>query len=275
MVVSSDPHDKTWQIHLNALLILLHQNFNDQNFSDQNSNRMKGSPLQNVFQFLSSQNIREIISPLPLSSCDKASLLLDITKLALRRLNNEFNKIFSNISPPRKLDVQKLRRSIKEVHDNLLLISSMLGKDQSIARWEDTPTSLRHLVYKTLTLITSTLILKTTTFLERNSTSRTPKTPSPLELNCLIQRQVEGIYISTSSLISTIRNSTSNTSKSCPSRPGAWRGMDLYLLGTIWPLYSASQFSNNATMLECTKKLLWDIGVHENIPIALILVSLC
>lgn len=265
MVLSTDPLDKTWQIHLNALRVLLHQC----------SNGREGSSPQSDFQRFSSQNGRETVSPSSLSSFDKASLLLDIAKLALKRLNDEFNELFGNISPPRKLDVQKLRRSIKEVHDNLLLVPSMFGSEYSTASQGDTPASLRLLVHNTLILITSTLLLKIATFLERSSSSRTPKTPSLLELNRLIQQQVRGIYLSASSLISTIRNSTSYTSEHCLRRPGAWRGTYSQILGLIWPLYSASQLSDNAAWRECTRESLWNIGVYENIPIALSMVSLC
>lgn len=268
MVVSTKLHDKTWRIHLNALLVLLHQNS-----SEQNSERRKRSPLQNAFQLLSPQNVCNAISTLQLSNFDQASLLLDVAKLALRGLNNEFNKVFSNIRTPRNLDVQKLRRSIKEVYDNLALIPFTLGREQYTARQEDTPASIQRLVHKTLTLITSTLLYQTTTFLQHNSTSRTPKTPPLVEINGANQRQVESICSTTYSLISTVRNSSRHVHKSCPSRPEPWRSIDPRVLGTIWPIYAASQLSISVTSRNCAKELLWDIGALGNIPVALFMVS--
>jgi hypothetical protein len=123
MVVNVDTLDKTWQIHLNGLLVILRQ-------CRDLTIEFKPIPLLMAVQIMGSQNVAETISTLPLSSVGKAGILLDFTKLRLRRLNTELNKLCEENTHPRKLDIQKIRRLAKELHDNLLLIPSMLPEEQ-------------------------------------------------------------------------------------------------------------------------------------------------
>jgi hypothetical protein len=124
MMVNVDRNDKTWQIHLNGLLAMLHQSYEP-------TEGNKAPPLLKACQIIDSPNIGEAVSALQVCDAEKVGILLDIAKLRLRSLNAEFVKLFASTSPPRKLDVQKLRPSIKELHDNLLLIPSMLPEQQS------------------------------------------------------------------------------------------------------------------------------------------------
>jgi hypothetical protein len=126
MIVNVDPYDKTWQVHLNGLLEILRK-------SHTLVYEKKALPLLKAMQIMDCRNVRETISTQPVCDIAGAGILLDIAKLRLNCLDTEFTKLFADASPPRKIDVQKLRRLIKELHDNLRLMPSMLPEEPGTA----------------------------------------------------------------------------------------------------------------------------------------------
>jgi hypothetical protein len=122
--------------------------------------------------------------------------------------------------------------------------------------------------YRTLTIITSILLLKCSTFLNPGKTRKDQ--PKFLELNRLIQRQVEDICISASSLFS-VWSSSSNAPPSF--QVGSLKGT--HLLTTIWPLYLASQIAGSPKpRQEWMREILMNIGTQAYIPVALRMVGL-
>jgi hypothetical protein len=123
MIVNVDLNNKTWQMHLNGVLAVLHQSRDLVHEKD-------GMPLLRALQIIDSHNFEDSISTLPVCGIIKASILLEFSKLRLTYLNTEFNNLFTDSSHSRKLDIQKLWRSIKDIHNNLLLIPSMLPEQR-------------------------------------------------------------------------------------------------------------------------------------------------
>ncbi|KAK0755659.1 hypothetical protein N5P37_011790 [Trichoderma harzianum] len=118
MVVNLDPADRTWQTHLYGLLSILRQlpgNF---------------TRFTLIKAIKISESAKDVHKALELSTADgleRACLLLDIVKLQLRKLVTEMDTN-ANISlmTVRKLDMQKLRVSIKYVQKQLDLFPMIL-----------------------------------------------------------------------------------------------------------------------------------------------------
>jgi hypothetical protein len=122
--------------------------------------------------------------------------------------------------------------------------------------------------YRTLTIITSILLLRCRTFLNPGKTRKDQ--PIFLELNRLIQRQVEDICSSVLSLFS-VWSSSSNAPPSF--QVGPLKGT--HLLATIWPLYLASQVAGSPKpRQEWMQEILMNIGTEAYIPVALRMVGL-
>jgi hypothetical protein len=119
MIVNIDPEDKTWQIHLDGLLKI---------FSGQ-STYLQALPTDDfdtlhhaIHLCNSEEDIFSRLAVYEVSSHVKTSLILDAAILRLRRLVAEVESLLHEASETRrKLDVQKLRASIKNVQKNLKL----------------------------------------------------------------------------------------------------------------------------------------------------------
>lgn len=119
MIVNLDPADKTWETHLSGLLSILQQ------IPD---NTVKFTLIKAVRISDSVINVHKAVEPSTVDGLQKASLLLDIVKLQLRKLGAEIDAITHSSPPPlRKLDIQKLQVSIKHIRKRLDLFSIMIG----------------------------------------------------------------------------------------------------------------------------------------------------
>lgn len=116
-MVNIDPKDRTWRIHLQGLLNILsqqvihHQDWPTNDFDTLRHAIAIYKPEGDAFQALAAYDV---------NSRAKASLILDIANLCLQHLASEVENLFQ-AKTPRKLDVQKLRASVKHIQKNLNL----------------------------------------------------------------------------------------------------------------------------------------------------------
>lgn len=132
MTVNLRADDRTWQIHLDGLLTLLRTP------STLTSNQTAATPVR-AMQMLGSQKSTADLSFLSHARNDfeKAWLFLDVAKLCLRMLSSEMDDLFSDTRRPRKLDVEKVRNSTRQVHRNLVLVPSMIPREAHPVRLSD------------------------------------------------------------------------------------------------------------------------------------------
>lgn len=119
MIVNLDPADKTWQAHLGGLLGILQQ------IPD---NSIKSTLIKAVRISDSVANVHKALESSMVDGLQKATLLLDVIKLQLRKLATEIDAISSHSRPPlRKLDMQKLQVSLKRIRKHLEPFPIMAG----------------------------------------------------------------------------------------------------------------------------------------------------
>jgi hypothetical protein len=125
MAVNIDKEDRTWQIHLDGLLNLLP--------------RMSGftetvilSKAMEIFE--SGQDIGETLASTASSRLDTAYLLLDLTKLRLRKILFDMGPLFSpDTTTPRKIDIQRSRILYKRLYRDLSTFLSLISAQAHIS----------------------------------------------------------------------------------------------------------------------------------------------
>lgn len=124
MIVNIDTKDHIWRIHLEGLLNILsgptiyHQDLPSGDFDTVHHAIIISKSEGDVFRSLATYGVESHV---------KMSLILDVAKLCLNPLTSEYESLFSG-ETPRKLDVQKLRASIKHIQKNLKLFPMICSK---------------------------------------------------------------------------------------------------------------------------------------------------
>lgn len=119
-----DTKDHTWRTHLEGLLNILsgptiyHQELPSGDFDTVHHAIIICKSEGDVFRSLATYGVESHV---------KVFLILDVAKLRLNPPTSEYESLFSGESP-RKLDVQKLRASIKHIQKNLKLFPMMCPK---------------------------------------------------------------------------------------------------------------------------------------------------
>lgn len=122
MTVSSDWEDDTWQTHLNAYLVMLRQT------SGAPPDKGKESLLVQALQLVNG-NAKGQLSLNDPSKTDSetARLLIDVCKLRLCDIAQDLADLFERMPQPRKLDIQKVRLSVKHVYADALSVSGLIS----------------------------------------------------------------------------------------------------------------------------------------------------
>jgi hypothetical protein len=248
MIVNLDSDDKTWLVHLDGFLAILRQ-------------WQPGSSEAPIFTLIHALRILErghnayaSAATLVTDDLEKAFLLMDIAKLQLRQLASEMGDLVANTRWPRKLDMQKLRVSLKQVYGNMLLIPSLLGSCAS--------DSAKQNEYNTILIVAVSLLIDSGGFLQ--STQSYSVTREYIKLSRVIQEAVNGICASVSQLLPDNVRSTNDLDQDI-SRSIA--------LLAIWPLYGAfAGHGVSTTQRRWIQAALWRIGEEARIPKALSLV---
>jgi hypothetical protein len=124
MIVNIDPKDHMWRIHLEGLLNILsqqtihHQDLPSGDFDTLHHAVIISKSEGDVFQNLATYDVNSYV---------KVFLILDVAMLGLNPLTSEVESLFPG-ETPRKLDVQKLRASIKHIQKNLKLFPQICPK---------------------------------------------------------------------------------------------------------------------------------------------------
>jgi hypothetical protein len=248
MIVNLDPNDKTWLAHLDGFLAILRQ-------------WQPGSSEAPIFTLIHALRILErghnahaSAASLVKDDVEKASLLMDIAKLRLRQLASEMGDLVGTTKRPRKLDMQKLRVSLKQVYGNMLLIPSLLSSCAS--------DSAKQNEYNTILIVAASLLMDSGEFLQ--STKSYSGTREYIKLSRVIQEAVNGICASVLQLLSDNVRSTNGLDKIV--------SFSIALLA-IWPLYGAFAARGiSTTQRRWIQAALWRIGEEARIPKALSLV---
>ena len=125
MTLTSCSKVETWRIHIDALLRLLQYNYVSRHLISDDGSTTLVQALQATVpgdDDLDS-NSAQILEPSP------PRLLLDILILKLRKIAPQLDTIFQSSTPPRKLDVQKLRSSVNRVYRELTLLPAALSHE--------------------------------------------------------------------------------------------------------------------------------------------------
>lgn len=126
MTVSSDWEDNTWRTHLDAYLAMLRQT------SQAPTDKSRGSSLLQALQFVYDNNQRQLSLVDPSKTdTETAELLLNVCKFELSNIAQDLTGLFERGSQPRKIDIQKLRLSVKHLRADVLSVSKLISHSES------------------------------------------------------------------------------------------------------------------------------------------------
>ncbi|KAK9780167.1 putative Zn(2)-C6 fungal-type domain-containing protein [Seiridium cardinale] len=284
MSVNLESNDKTWQIHLDGLLTILQSRPRITNTRAEYE--VSSSLIAAVEIFNCSANIWHSLAGFSISDSGKGWLAINLVVLQLRKLVTEFDVLFGRTSSPRKIDMQKLRKSFREVNQNLALLPSIInprltelktiygpgqGPDMSPEGtpkhppflddccqepYSDAICTLIWNEYRTALIITSSVLLRTGAYLHSGSNYK--QTKEYRDLSQTIHHAVDSICGSL----------PAHSPKTTLDQPVAI----LHGLLFLWPLHCASGAPGIAeSQREWIRGILLSIGMQTHIPKALAL----
>ena len=256
MTVSTDWHDRTWQVHLEGYLDLLRQQPQSTNGS------ARGFELVRALQYLEDGDTdRSLIRDATSSAGDRALFLLDVCTLRLRALVHEFNVLMRGTVRPRKLDVQKLRMCLKQVVDDVTSLSRIFTAEIIMSCVRDTQPAA-------LILLASWLLLQCIEFLQNGRLSFLETT------GCLstISRAIENIHAKVAALLCGIDAMVTTGAHDSPDNTPL-QPFVKHALTVLWPLFATCIVTSiEPTQQEWARQSLLRLGVHTRLPKALHLV---
>lgn len=301
MVVNTSLTDKTWQFHLNGMLSMIQHNHNTEGKQTTVIDNLSAAR-----KFVLSEetpDIQEFFSLRPqIGSIEKAWLLLDITKVRLRKLITTMDRFRAiddtkNNTTFKKLDVEKHRVSVKRIQRDLRLIPDLLPKEYhpvSVTKMtgcdpaSDLPPAYTGYYeelhpdkflctkwneYRTLILVTGDFLLRSGRFLY-SGTSR-PNARETTTLNRMMKEAVDGICASVAYCYDDSKIKI--TEREEAEADSAWvhttSMKTLDALNLMWPLHCAIAMESGATeaQRDWMKKVLVDMGCRMRIPKAVAL----
>jgi hypothetical protein len=260
MTVASNWHDTTWQTHLDGYLSLLRQT------GQQPTGKAQDSMLAQALECAGDDaTVRPFHSYGIMADVDKATLLLDISKLRLRTLARKLCTLLHGATPPRKLDVQKLQSYVKQIYADLLLITpaESLGKNDLVC----TTT----IDFAALRVIAAGLLIQCGRFLHPRGLFNTTRQFTKLD---------SSICVAADQICATV--AAMRLTALCPDTIGLNRGSSrlplaatvMDALSVMWPLFVVGTTSNTGdTHRAWAQNLLLTLGNNARIPIAFHLVS--
>ncbi|KAJ5272270.1 hypothetical protein N7478_007395 [Penicillium angulare] len=262
MIVNIDLADQTWQLHLEGLLIILSQLPHNPHST---SSLEDIGTLHAAIQISKSKGYAfQKLTTYEANSLEKAFLILDVAMLCLRLLVLDCEGLLQRV--PRKIDVQKLRASVKQIQKNLNLFSKICPVAESdsvnhssrdelvnallLIRWND---------YHCLQLITADLLSSTGTFVSSEGYKETREYHI---LSSTINEAREGICSAVPVILETEPAWMISQSQEPIKKPT--RG-----LFVLWHLCCAIKGSNiSQPRHNWIRESLWSIGGQAFIPLA-------
>ena len=127
MTVSSDWEDTTWRTHVDAYLVMLRRR------SWVPTDKSRESSLAQALQFADDNDKRQLsLSDPGKTDSEMAEVLLDVCKLRLSNIAQDLARLFERGPQPRKLDIQKLRLSVKHVYSDLLSVTGLTPSESKL-----------------------------------------------------------------------------------------------------------------------------------------------
>lgn len=128
MIVNTSTDDKTWQIHLNGLLAMLQQSCKSR---DGGSVATSNLIAARKFGMSDNGDLQEFFrSRNPIEDIEKVWLILDISKMRLRKFIGTMDEFRASKGGSfKKLDVEKLRVSVKLIQRDLRIITELVPKE--------------------------------------------------------------------------------------------------------------------------------------------------
>ncbi|ETS77986.1 hypothetical protein PFICI_10048 [Pestalotiopsis fici W106-1] len=237
MIVNLDPNDKTWQTHLDGLLSLVSR-------SPVSSSTLH---LHRAVKLIESDSdINNNLSAVAaVGDPEVACRLLDVTKLRLRKILPDTTSLFDGFPErPRKIDVQKIRVSIKKIYLDLELFPTMISKRKNVPTVEmlhdigadvlKDISAIRLNEYRTLQIMTASFLLWSGDFLHPNDGYHNTK--EFLNLRSAIEDAAKGIRSTIEAHISTLFAERGQHSQNT---------MEFFVRAAmlLFPLYCASRAS--------------------------------
>jgi hypothetical protein len=123
MTVSIDQRDRTWLMHVDGLLALLHE------------------PHNNALRYLTLYRATQVLDNLTglnsdeqdsgLTDSERTFLLLDLSKLRLKTQISDMEGLLASTDHPRQIDLQRIRGSVKRVYKDLATIPAQINAENS------------------------------------------------------------------------------------------------------------------------------------------------
>ena len=259
MKVSSDWEDTTWRTHVDAYLVMLRRR------SWVPTDKSRESSLAQALQFADDNDKRQLsLSDPGKTDSEMAEVLLDVCKLRLSNIAQDLARLFERGPQPRKLDIQKLRLSVKHVYSDLLFLPGITSPESKL-------TESFLIEDAAVQILAASLLIEFAEYLYPAETFHST-------------REYAGLTSTISLASVAIRNSTSDLlpAKQFVGRAAVVnepRGERLHILyfadaaSVIWPLFIVRAARNQEqTMRDWAEQTLYRVGQEARVPSALHLV---
>jgi hypothetical protein len=260
MTVASDWDDTTWRTHLDGYLSILSQ-------SGQNTTcKAENSILEQALSCVGEDGgVHSFHSNGITDELDEAALLLEVSKLRLRGLARKLCMLLQGTTPPRKLDVQKLQSSVKQIYADLQLGTLALSPRNTVIA------EMNNIDCAAVRIVAAGLLIRCGQFLHPTGLFNT--TRHFTRLNSSICVAADEICATVAAMLSRVV---------CPYTIDPGRGSSRLLLAArvmdalsvIWPLFVVGTTADTDDKHRAwAQKLLLTLGNDARIPKALHLVS--
>jgi hypothetical protein len=259
MAVSSDWEDNTWRTHLDAYFAMLRQT------SQAATDNSRDSSLLQALQFVYDNNKRELsLNDPSKTDTETAELLLDVCKLRLSNIAQDLAGLFERGPQPRKLDIQKLRLSVKRLYADVLSVSKLISPSES------RPSKLLLIEHSAVKILAASLLIEFGEYLHPaealHNTLEYAGLTSSISLASVAIRKSVSDLLSATRIIGRVRLNESRGEKlHMPSIADA--------VSVMWPLTVVLAARNQEqTMQDWAGQMLYRVGQEARVPKALHLV---
>jgi hypothetical protein len=262
MTVASNWDDTTWQTHLDGYLSILSQS------RQQPTGKAQDSMLAQALECAGDDaTVQQFHSSGTMADIDKVTLLLDISKLRLRTLARKLCMLLQGVTPPRKLDVQKLQSSVKQVYADLQLGTFAESPRKTVIAHRT------NIDIAAVRVIAASILIQCGQFLHPTGLFNT--TRQNTKLNSSIRTAMYQIRATTDAMCLSAMFPDTVDADHRPTR-GSVTTTVMDALSVIWPLFVVGTIANTAgTHRTWAHNLLLTLGNKARIPKALHLVSPC
>jgi hypothetical protein len=260
MTVASDWDDTTWQTHLDGYLSIMSQP------EQQPARKAQDTILAKALSYAGEDGSVHSFQSLGLADdMDEAAMLLEVSKLRLRILARKLCMLLRGATPPRKLDVQKLQSSVKQIYADLQLGTLAESPRKTVVA------RTTNIEYAAVRIVAAGLLIRCGQFLHPTGLFNTTRHFTKLSSSICVA--ADQICATVASMHPTaICPNTINPIRNRSRPPLAETVMDA--LSVIWPLFVVSTTANTDDKHRAwAQKLLLTLGNNARIPKALHLVS--